>query len=154
MATIDLSQLPAPDVVEVLDYETLLAERKDTLISLYPSDQQETIVRTLALESEPIVRLLQENAYRKVILRQRINEAAQANMVAYANYSDLAKTLTAKDWAHYRDRRLRGEIQNAYKTTIKSLKVSIGTVNYEHAFLRAVFNELERLGEVNYPNPL
>lgn len=34
MATIDLSQLPAPDVVEPLDYESLLAERKATLISL------------------------------------------------------------------------------------------------------------------------
>ncbi|MFS2225545.1 tyrosine-type recombinase/integrase [Pantoea sp. B65] len=44
--------------------------------------------------------------------------------------------------------------QNGYKTSTKSLKVSIGTVNCEHAFLRAVFNELERLGEVNYPNPL
>lgn len=40
MATIDLSQLPAPDVVETLDYETLLAERKGTLISLYPEAQQ------------------------------------------------------------------------------------------------------------------
>jgi len=27
MATIDLSLLPAPDVVEMLDYESLLAER-------------------------------------------------------------------------------------------------------------------------------
>lgn len=89
MATIDLSQLPAPDVVEVLDYETLLAERKATLISLYPAEQQAAIARTLALESEPIVKLLQENAYREVILRQRINEAAQANMVAYANDGDL-----------------------------------------------------------------
>lgn len=89
MATIDLSQLPAPDVVEVLDYETLLAERKATLISLYPAEQQATIARTLALESEPIVKLLQENAYREVILRQRVNEAAQANMVAYANDGDL-----------------------------------------------------------------
>lgn len=33
MATIDLSQLPAPNVVEPLDYETLFAERKATLIS-------------------------------------------------------------------------------------------------------------------------
>ena len=66
----------------------------------------------------------------------------------------VARTLTAKDWAPYRDRRLRGEIENGYKTSAKSLKVSIGTVNGEHAFLRAVFNELERLGEVNYPNPL
>ncbi|MNG58056.1 Baseplate J-like protein [compost metagenome] len=89
MATIDLSQLPAPNVVEPLDYETLLAERKATLISLYPADQQEAIARTLSLESEPIVKLLQENAYREVILRQRVNEAAQAVMSAYARGSDL-----------------------------------------------------------------
>lgn len=89
MATIDLSQLPAPDIVEGLDYETLLAERKTTLVSLYPADQQETIARTLTLESEPIVKLLEENAYREVILRQRINEAARAVMVAYSTGADL-----------------------------------------------------------------
>lgn len=89
MATIDLSQLPAPDVVEALDYETLLAERKATLISLFPAEQQAAIARTLALESEPLVKLLQENAYRELILRQRINEAAKANMVAWATGADL-----------------------------------------------------------------
>lgn len=89
MATIDLSQLPAPDVVETLDYETLLAERKATLISLYPAEQQDAVARTLALESEPVVKLLQENAYREVILRQRVNEAASAVMVAYALADDL-----------------------------------------------------------------
>ncbi|WP_261644395.1 baseplate assembly protein [Erwinia mallotivora] len=107
MATIDLSQLPAPDVVEALDYETLLAERKATLISLYPADQQDAIARTLALESEPVVKLLEENAWREVLLRQRINEAAQAVMVAYALDNDLDQlganngvtrlTLTAAD---------------------------------------------------------
>ncbi len=35
MPIIDLNQLPAPDVVEELDFETILAERKATLISLY-----------------------------------------------------------------------------------------------------------------------
>ncbi|MFT2789529.1 baseplate assembly protein [Serratia sp. T13T92] len=89
MPTIDLSQLPAPDVVEALEYENLLAERKATLISLYPVDQQEAIARTLALESDPIVKLLQENAYRELMLRQRVNEAARAVMVAFANGSDL-----------------------------------------------------------------
>lgn len=89
MATIDLSQLPAPDVVETLDYEVLLAERKATLISLYPEEQQAAVALTLALESEPIVKVLQENAYREVILRQRINEAARAVMVAYAIDDDL-----------------------------------------------------------------
>ncbi|ENG4082569.1 hypothetical protein ACE4ME_002913 [Escherichia coli] len=37
MPIIDLNQLPAPDVVEELDFETILAERKATLISLYAS---------------------------------------------------------------------------------------------------------------------
>ena len=89
MPTIDLSQLPAPSVVETLDYETLLAERKAMLISLYPEEQREAIARTLSLESEPIVKLLQENAYREVLLRQRINEAAKGVMVAYALDADL-----------------------------------------------------------------
>lgn len=89
MATIDLSQLPAPNVVEPLDYETLFAECKATLISLYPADQQEAVARTLALESEPIVKLLQENAYREVLLRQRVNDAAKAVMLAHATGEDL-----------------------------------------------------------------
>ncbi|WP_332102767.1 baseplate assembly protein [Klebsiella variicola] len=89
MAVIDLSQLPAPDVVETLDFETILAERKATLVSLYPEDEQEAVARALTLESEPLVKYLEENAYREVILRQRINEAAQAGMVAYAIKNDL-----------------------------------------------------------------
>ncbi|MBD8215181.1 baseplate assembly protein [Erwinia persicina] len=89
MATIDLSQLPAPNIVEALDFETLLQARKTRLIALYPADQQAVITRTLELESEPIVKLLEENAYRELILRQRINEAAKGTMVAFATGSDL-----------------------------------------------------------------
>ncbi|CDH31659.1 baseplate J/gp47 family protein [Xenorhabdus bovienii] len=89
MPTIDLSLLPPPNVVEPLDFETLFAERKEALISLTPPEQREAITRTLALESEPITKLLQENAYRELLLRQRINEAARAAMVAYAKGSDL-----------------------------------------------------------------
>jgi len=100
MAIIDLSQLPAPDVVETLDYESILAERKATLISLYPEDQQDAIARTLALESEPLVKYLEENSYREVLWRQRVNEAALAVTLAYAENNDLdvmaANTNTAR----------------------------------------------------------
>lgn len=89
MPTIDLSLLPAPTVVEPLNYESLLAERKARLIALSPEDQRDAIARTLTLESEPLVKLLQENAYRELILRQRVNEAAQAVMLGYATGSDL-----------------------------------------------------------------
>lgn len=89
MSTITLSQLPPPDVIEVLDFETILAERKAYFVSLYPADQQASVEATLALESEPITKLLQENAYRELILRQRINDAAVANMLAWAKGDDL-----------------------------------------------------------------
>lgn len=86
---IDLSQLPSPDVVEAIDYETLLAARKARFVSLYPADEQAEIAATLALESEPVVKLLQENAYREIVLRQRVNDAARAVMLAYAVGTDL-----------------------------------------------------------------
>lgn len=89
MAMIDLSQLPAPAVVEELDYEAIYTERKAMLLSLYPEDQRAAVARTLALESDPIVKLLQENAYRELLWRQRVNEAARAVMVAFAQGDDL-----------------------------------------------------------------
>ncbi|WP_248466135.1 baseplate assembly protein [Pectobacterium versatile] len=89
MAMIDLSQLPAPAVVEELDYEAIYIERKAVLLSLYPEDQRAAVARTLTLESDPLVKLLQENAYRELIWRQRVNEAARAVMVAFAQGNDL-----------------------------------------------------------------
>ncbi len=86
---IDLSRLPAPDIVETIDYETLLAERKAKLVSLYPVDQQADVAAALTLESEPMNIHLQENAYREVVLRQRVNDAARAVMLAYATKGNL-----------------------------------------------------------------
>lgn len=88
-SAIDLSQLPIPEVVEQIDFETILAERKAYLVSLYPADQQAEITARLELESEPLTKLLEENAYRELVWRQRVNEAALANMLAYAAGSDL-----------------------------------------------------------------
>lgn len=89
MAVIDLSRLPAPQIVDVPDFERLLAERKAAFVALYPVDEQDAVRRTLALESEPVTKLLQESTYREILLRQRINEAAQAVMVAYSMGNDL-----------------------------------------------------------------
>lgn len=86
---IDLSLLPAPAVIEPLDYETILAERKARLIALTPAEDQAAMAATLALESEPIVKLLEENAYRELILRGRVNDAARACMLPWATGTDL-----------------------------------------------------------------
>lgn len=81
---IDLSRLPAPSVVEPLDYEAILAARKAALVAIAPD-----LAPVLALESEPLVKFLEAESYRELILRQRINDAARAVMLAYARGSDL-----------------------------------------------------------------
>lgn len=85
---IDLSQLPCPDVVEALDFETILAGRKARMrelldaAGLLPDWNPD-------LESDPIVAMLEENAYRELLLRQRVNDGARAVMLATASGADL-----------------------------------------------------------------
>lgn len=89
MAIIDLSKLPAPNVIETLDYETVLADRKAKLLALVPAELQSQVDFVLGLETEPLTITLQENAYRELVLRNRINDAAKAVLLAYAVNQDL-----------------------------------------------------------------
>lgn len=84
MADIDLSQLPAPAVLDGLGYETILAELKADLVARYPA-----IADTIDLESEPVVKLLEVAAYRELLLRARYNDEARALLLAYAAGTDL-----------------------------------------------------------------
>ena len=87
---VDLKKLPAPKVVQELSYETLLAQRKDKFLSLQETDDlRKHWQARLQLESEPVVKLLEENAYLELLLRTNINESAKAVMLAYATGSDL-----------------------------------------------------------------
>lgn len=88
-AAIDLSQLPPPQIVEQIDFEQILAERKAYMISLWPVEEQAQIAARLEIESEPLTKLLQENAYRETVWRQRVNEASLANLLATARGTDL-----------------------------------------------------------------
>ncbi|WP_282389595.1 baseplate assembly protein [Pseudomonas sp. PS01296] len=88
-AAIDLSQLPPPQIVEQIDFEQILDERKAYMISLWPADEQAQIAARLEIESEPLTKLLQENTYRETVWRQRVNEASLANLLATARGTDL-----------------------------------------------------------------
>ncbi|WP_429178596.1 baseplate assembly protein [Aeromonas salmonicida] len=99
MSNVDLTQLPPPSVVETLDFEAILAERKATQISYYPADQQAAIAATLELESEPLNKLLQENAYREVVLRARVNDAAKQTLLAFASGTTLDHVVAEYDIA-------------------------------------------------------
>jgi phage-related baseplate assembly protein len=86
---IDLSLLPPPDVIEALDFETLLATRKARLLELTPADRREELAATLALETEPVTILLEEMAYSELLLRSRINDAARQCFLASARGANL-----------------------------------------------------------------
>ena len=79
---VDLSQLAAPDAVETLDFETILADMIADLSARAPD-------LSALLESDPAIKVLQVAAYREVLLRQRINDAVRAVMPAYAVGADL-----------------------------------------------------------------
>lgn len=83
-AEIDLSQLPAPDVVEALEFETVLAGMRADLLVRMPE-----LSDALGLESDPLSKLLEAASYLALLLRQRVNDAARAVMLAYATGSDL-----------------------------------------------------------------
>lgn len=83
-AQIDLSRLPAPNVIEPLDFEALFAAMKAEVAALDPD-----LAAVLELESEPAVKVLQAVAYARLLDRARVNDAARAVMLATATGADL-----------------------------------------------------------------
>ena len=79
---VDLSQLPPPNVIEPLDFEVIFARKLARLIGLDRTFDA-------LVESDPAYKVLQVAAYDELLLRQRINEAAKAVMLAYAEDEDL-----------------------------------------------------------------
>jgi len=79
---VDLSRLPAPDVIEALDFKTIRASNLAWLAAAWPGF-------SAIVESDPLVKLVELFSYRELGLRQRMNDAARAVMVAYAIGADL-----------------------------------------------------------------
>ncbi|PCJ08323.1 MAG: baseplate assembly protein [Rhodobacteraceae bacterium] len=79
---IDMSQLPAPNVVLPVSYEVTLAAMLAELRARDP-------VFDALVESDPAYKLLEVAAYYKTLTDQRVNDAARAVMPAYAAGSDL-----------------------------------------------------------------
>lgn len=81
--TIDLTALPAPAVLEALDFEDTYQGELATFDALMGEGW------SAPLESDPVVKLLEQGAYRRLQTRARVNDAAKALLLAYAKGSDL-----------------------------------------------------------------
>lgn len=83
---VNLSQLPVPDVVEQIDFETILT---DILADFIARMAAAGVTYTALVESDPLYKLAEAAAYREVLVRQRANESAKAVMLALAVGADL-----------------------------------------------------------------
>ena len=84
--SMDMTLLPPPAVIESLDFEFILQTRKAQFQRLCDDAGVEY---ALVLESDPVAKLLEVMAYQELLMRQRINDAAKACMLAYAKGTDL-----------------------------------------------------------------
>ncbi len=89
MSIVDFSQLPAPNLIKELDFETLLNARKEKFIALYPASEQQKWRSVLSRESEPVVKILQENTYLEMLYQNKCNADARSLLLAYAEGEDL-----------------------------------------------------------------
>lgn len=90
--TLDLSRLGAPFLVPV-DFERALSERLAELQALWAAARAKNSalppLDTLMLETEPAVILQQADAYREILVRGAINDAANTLRLATATGADL-----------------------------------------------------------------
>lgn len=83
MSIVDLSSLPAPSVLEPLDFEAVYEEGLSVFRG-YMGDNW-----SAALESDPVTKVLEVGAYIKVGNRARVNDAGKALLLAHAIRDDL-----------------------------------------------------------------
>lgn len=79
--------LPTPQVIETIEYEAILAELVADAKARFLAAEVEYDVGNL--ETDPVKIALEVAAYREVLLRSRINDAAKANLVMFAKSADL-----------------------------------------------------------------
>lgn len=82
--SIDLSKLPAPEVIKTVEYEVLLTDMKAEAIRLMPE-----LEAYLSLESEPTSQLLRVCAYYRMLDRLEFNDGARANLLALSTGTNL-----------------------------------------------------------------
>lgn len=83
MSTLELSALPAPQVLEDLDFEQQYQADLTTFREAMGDNW------SAGVESDPVLKLIEMIAYRRLTNRARVNDAAKALLLAYASGADL-----------------------------------------------------------------
>lgn len=144
-SVIDLSLLPPPDVIEQLDFEQINAAHATDLITRMPE-----VADVMQFESEPLVKQIEAFSYRELLLRARINQAARANLLAFASGADLDHK-----GAFYNLLRIPDESDDRYRTRIQLRIASLagnGTAEQYKLIAMTASSNVRDVG-INQPYP-
>ncbi|WMN59276.1 baseplate J/gp47 family protein [Pseudoalteromonas xiamenensis] len=141
---LNLASLARPDIIENLDFERILAERKARFLQIAPN-----YADALALESDPLSVCLEVESYRELLLRQRINEAVYANLLATAQGNDLVHL-----GAFYGVERLERESDEAFRGRIRDSTIASSTAGSAvHYRRRAMASAPAEIRDISVSSP-
>lgn len=138
----NLEELGTPSVVEGLSLNEILNQMKAKFVEIAPEF-------TAYVESDPLIKLMEVAAYRELLLRQRINQAAKANLLAFATGTDLDSLasfygLTRKD----------GETDEEFRKRIQAKIEGWSSAGSKAAYKFHALNSDSRVKEVNADSPV
>ena len=142
---IDLTKIPAPDVVEALDFEAIYARRSARL--------QAALVETgvnwdSAIEADPLTKVVQADAYEEMLLRARVNDAARAVMLTTATGSDLDNLA-----AWYEVIRLDGESDDRLRLRTQMAPEGFSTAGPKSAYVYHALSASLEVADVEVSSP-
>jgi len=132
---IDLSLLPAPAVIDTLDYKTILQQMQAEFAARWPQYSYEP--------HDPVTKVLEVAALRELLVRQRHNEHASQIMLAYAKGSNL-DALGALPWLQVN----RLTITPADNTTVPPTPALMESDNAFRERMLLAYNKLSTAGAI------
>ena len=137
----NLEEIGTPAVVEELDLRDILEQMKAKFIEIAPEF-------TAYVESDPLIKLMEVAAYRELLLRQRINQAAKSNLLAFATGTDLDNLAT-----FYGLTRKDGETDGEFRNRILLRIEGWSSAGSKAAYKFHALNSDSRVKEVNADSP-
>ena len=137
----NLSDLETPQIIEELSLNEILEQMRNKLIEI-------DCEFSAYLESDPLIKLMEIAAYRELLLRQRINQAAKANLLAFATGSDLNNLA-----AFYGIRRSENETDDELRTRTQAKIEGWSSAGSREAYKFHALNSDSRVKEANADSP-
>ena len=137
----NLEEIGKPAVVEELDLRDILEQMKAKFIEIAPEF-------TAYVESDPLIKLMEVAAYRELLLRQRINQAAKSNLLAFATGTDLDNLAT-----FYGLTRNEGETDDEFRNRILLRIEGWSSAGSKAAYKFHAMNSDARVKEANADSP-